>query len=114
MLGSMHCILHSLSYCFDHALHPCLELYPHISLVSLREFSTGFYEDNRKNTSDSCFSGSIKPLYEDRFVFLYMLDLGFDILGFSKKHVPCCFSFMSVLFFSKKKKGGGVPRGVDA
>jgi hypothetical protein len=40
---------YSLSYCFDHALHLCLEFYPHHSLVFFREFFAGFYEDNRKS-----------------------------------------------------------------
>jgi hypothetical protein len=55
MLGSMHCILHSLIYCIDRALHLYLELYHHISLVSVREFSAGFYEDNRKSTLAAAF-----------------------------------------------------------
>jgi len=47
---------YSLSYCFDHALHLCLEFYPHHSLVFFREFFAGFYEDNRKSMSNDYFS----------------------------------------------------------
>jgi hypothetical protein len=55
MSESMHCILHRLTYCFDHALHLYLELNPHHSLTFFREFFAGFYEDNRKGMSVDCF-----------------------------------------------------------
>jgi hypothetical protein len=64
-------------YCHIFLLMLCISvwnsLYPHTSLDTLREFLSSFHEDDRKSTSGGCFSGNIKPLFEDMFVFLYML-----------------------------------------